>query len=58
MVMMSLLLTGKLPFKRVILHPIIRDKEGVKMSKSLGNVVDPLEIIEGETLDGLIAKLK
>ena len=42
MVMMSLLLTDKLPFTDVFLHPIIRDSEGRKMSKSLGNVIDPL----------------
>jgi hypothetical protein len=42
MVMMSLILTEKLPFTDVFLHPIIRDAEGRKMSKSLGNVIDPL----------------
>jgi valyl-tRNA synthetase len=44
MVMMSLILTEKLPFTEVFLHPIIRDAEGRKMSKSLGNVIDPLGI--------------
>jgi valyl-tRNA synthetase len=57
MVMMSLILTEKLPFTEVFLHPIIRDAEGRKMSKSLGNVIDPLEIIEGCKLDILIKKL-
>lgn len=57
MVMMSLILTEKLPFTDVFLHPIIRDAEGRKMSKSLGNVIDPLEIIEGCKLDVLIKKL-
>lgn len=58
MVMMSLLLTDKLPFTTVFLHPIIRDSEGRKMSKSLGNVIDPLEIIDGTSLESLIQKLK
>jgi len=57
MVMMGLLLIGKLPFKKVLLHPIIRDKDGRKMSKSLGNVVDPLEIIDGCKLEKLLEKL-
>lgn len=58
MVMMGLLLTDKLPFKEVYLHPIIRDSEGRKMSKSLGNVIDPLEIIYGCEIDVLIEKIK
>lgn len=57
MVMMSLELTDKLPFKAVYLHPMVRDEEGGKMSKSKGNVVDPLEIIEGCKLDVILAKL-
>lgn len=51
---MSLLLTGKLPFKEVYLHPIIRDADGKKMSKSSGNVIDPREIIDGCSLDTMI----
>lgn len=58
MVMMSLWLTGKLPFKEVLLHPMVRDSEGCKMSKSRGNTVDPLEIIDGTTLDNLVNKVK
>lgn len=58
MVMMGLLLTGRLPFTEVYLHPIVRDSEGRKMSKSLGNVIDPLEIIYGCELEVLIEKLK
>jgi len=58
MVMMSLQLTDKLPFKDVYLHAMVRDKEGRKMSKSLGNVIDPLEVIHGCTLDTLYAKLQ
>jgi valyl-tRNA synthetase len=50
MVMMSYWLTGKFPFKEVLLHPLVCDSEGNKMSKSRGNVIDPLEIIEGTTL--------
>ncbi|RHY35699.1 hypothetical protein DYB30_000825 [Aphanomyces astaci] len=57
MVFMGQKLTGKLPFHTVYLHSIVRDKYGRKMSKSLGNVVDPLEVIAGCTLDTLLAKL-
>ena len=57
MVMLSLLLTNKLPFNTVFLHPMIRDSQGQKMSKSKGNVIDPLEVINGISLEGLIAKL-
>ncbi|XP_044747295.1 valine--tRNA ligase isoform X3 [Coccinella septempunctata] len=46
-------LLGKLPFKEVYLHPIIRDAHGRKMSKSLGNVIDPMDVIHGITLEGL-----
>jgi len=44
MVMMGLHLTDKLPFTTVYLHAMVRDKYGRKMSKSLGNVIDPLEV--------------
>ncbi|RYH16522.1 hypothetical protein EON65_29935 [archaeon] len=57
MVMMSLHLTNKLPFKYVYLHPMVRDKYGNKMSKSLGNVIDPLEVIYGCTLEDLLKKI-
>lgn len=57
MVQFSLLFFDKVPFKYVFLHPIIRDKDGKKMSKSLGNVIDPLEIIEGTTLQNLKQKV-
>lgn len=57
MVMLSLELTKKLPFKTVFLHPMVRDSQGQKMSKSKGNVIDPLEVMNGISLDGLIAKL-
>jgi valyl-tRNA synthetase len=58
MVMMGLQLTDKLPFKTVYLHAMVRDKYGRKMSKSLGNVIDPLEVIQGCTLNSLIEKLE
>ena len=58
MVMMGLLLTNKLPFKNVYLHQIVRDEDGEKMSKSKGNVIDPLDIIEGAPLDKLIKRLE
>ena len=58
MVMMSYCLTDQLPFKEVYLHPLIKDKQGKKMSKSLGNVIDPLEVIDGCTLKVLTEKLE
>lgn len=58
MVMLGLALTKKLPFSEVYLHSIVRDAEGRKMSKSLGNVIDPLDVISGVTLDELNSKLK
>lgn len=57
MVMMGIQLTGQLPFKQVYLHSIVRDAQGRKMSKTLGNVVDPIDVIEGITLDGLHERL-
>lgn len=58
MAMMSLFLFDKVPFKKVILHNIVRSENGEKMSKSKGNVVDPLEIIDGCELSSLIQKIK
>ena len=46
-------LTGKMPFKEVFCHPIVRDAYGRKMSKSLGNVIDPIDIITGQDLQKL-----
>lgn len=57
MVMLGIKLTGKIPFKQVFCHSLVRDSDGRKMSKSLGNVIDPLDIISGTTLQNLHDKL-
>ena len=53
MIFQSLNLTGKIPFKDCVIHGLIRDKEGRKMSKSLGNGVDPMDVIEEYGCDSL-----
>ena len=53
MIMMSYGMTGKLPFHTVFLHGLVRDSQGRKMSKSLGNVVDPLGVIAEQGCDAL-----
>lgn len=50
-------LIGKLPFKEVFLHPMVRDAHGRKMSKSLGNVIDPMDVITGISLENLHKQL-
>ncbi len=53
MAMLCSFLTNQVPFKTVLLHPLVRDAKGRKMSKSLGNVIDPIHIVEGRTLQQL-----
>ncbi|KAJ5122803.1 Valine--tRNA ligase [Penicillium atrosanguineum] len=57
MIMMGIKLTGQIPFREVYCHSLIRDSEGRKMSKSLGNVVDPIDVMEGIQLQTLHDKL-
>jgi hypothetical protein len=57
MVLLGNHLTGRMPFKEVFCHAIVRDAHGRKMSKTLGNVVDPIDVIQGLPLEALHQKL-
>ncbi|KAI0781633.1 tRNA synthetases class I-domain-containing protein [Irpex lacteus] len=57
MVLLGIHLTGEVPFKEVYCHAMIRDAHGRKMSKSLGNVIDPIDVIQGLDLESLHQKL-
>lgn len=58
MMMMGIKFMGEVPFKHVLLHPMVRDQDGNKMSKSKGNVIDPLDVVEGISPEKMTEKTK